>query len=1539
MKPIKSLEDLDSVLSPKAGAVSSVADLDAFLQQEEPAEGNILTDLGAGLKIGSKQALASSIGGLQAVGKEYEIPIHPSVDKFKQMLQQSVAKNVQETPIASTPFTKAPIRKTLFNVASSTPQMIAALGVTAVTKNPLLGASTFGPSALGSFYDEAIAAGKTHSEAFGPALTNSISQVALENIPLTGWLKGGSLGTRIARGIIQEGIIEEGTQQIVQNTLEAMTWKGYDHFAENLIKDTTEAIVAGSVMGAGMGAISPTTWEDVKHDVIQKAEKVKKQMIEQATQDGKPAEEIQQAASAIDTLVQKLFEKSPDKYREAVAKNIIKNPEFLNGKIELAFGDKQVDVINESTLLTDEQRLRATDMAKTFDEKFAKYPSVLQDMIISWVNNKIESQQLTEEEIAKEYGKAKADWAKDEHIYISGAGKKSEGGIDPGTKVYSMKYGETSLSTLALLLKAPEFNQNGEITRYSVTPDKWVMAYAYKGDKKTNLPAQFKSVMEKIYNKSKIQEVKQPVPLSEFFNRSAESIPVTPHQLDLAKLALASGQGQGQQQPEAEPEPTGDAEPPAQNMDEVQKATYDQLKAVDGKEIKTTEWNNNPRTLPARIVTNVMKWTRFPTATKNFLEYFFGEKNVKEAMSPKPKVNLKDEVVSAIYTDKSFRRLAGHLAWDQTRPVFETIMEVASKLAITPEGKPDKQKLEKIVEILNEIMVRASEEIYSEEGKADQYSTTKVGIGGLHNLSDNPLPGTKANAEAFAYGLDMKTYHDFLQIKYTDADLQRWSKSRDTLSFFNLLGTVDPILQKAVIWLKAEIEHPLLQAQLDQGVFQNADMWENISKGYSHRVFIMRDQQKESKGAKFNVPSSLDSRSVPAAKYRTFSEFALQTKSQGMDVVEGLIASQQEYIKESLLRIQQLETLGMLKEMIAPNPRTIKGFEENQAVNDLIASARYVEYTDSVIIKAIAKLTNLRNQDILQQLGYAQANEAPGLVEWSRGLFRTPYMTEELRNFINAVFEPKGTNDGPLGTFNAITNYMKRIITIQPFDSTFLWMSPVIVNSPLFVLEIPGMLAEEARVAYRGVKEGTKILKGKEWLKDTDVIGKGYENMPLFLRHGFTALNYEQAMNALWDKEVLGKFPEMRTPYENIKEYVGSTLGINKAIFQHLIARRLYHVVDNRFQQFVNMGMDKNTAARRAVKLVNDTSFMLNPDIWGKEGKYFTTLLFTRNLTVGFIRQVTGMMHPVAQVFGIKHKNSPGALTNSLFHGEVSQADMDFLAKYYAQHLAKVVFAGVLINGLIQYGLSYLDDDKEDENGEQGGGFLATKRFMWNNEPGKKFSVRLPWKDHTNRRMYVDFQLLREARHLGDLFFDDLEDVPNNMIRWGKNRLNTMLRVFAEVLLNVDYSGRAIIADKENLPIDLQLELYSDYFKQQFSPLGFGMRREEKSYTGNKKLDTALTAIEIFGASKRYGTALGEGETVAEKQKLQKVKAVFTYRQEKQRRDVRWLTNSELEEIIGPYYSAQSYKNELKRRMAPYYMDWKRNKKALLDYFNAEKEE
>lgn len=1008
---------------------------------------------------------------------------------------------------------------------------------------------------------------------------------------------------------------------------------------------------------------------------------------------------------------------------------------------------------------------------------------------------------------------------------------------------------------------------------------------------------------------------------------------------------------------------------------------YNDLKALGNHgEIQTNEVKDvipnakdiKPRTYPMKEALEGIRFHPFGGALNDFLGDLFNDIKVqKEKTKAQTFQDVKDEVITHIFGDKVFHQFAEAMSWDQMRPVMETIFyKIVPKdvQAKNPElkGMQLKKALQAKTEAILKLMSPAAAEISSNSGNLNKYSYTDVALPGPHEVSWDPL---NPQGEAIGYVervkeimklfdipvLDMSRNFDPAMKKVFDDSTARGATLEQALedalmsgrmknTFWNLLVhpnvASDNSLQTLLVHVKGEIETPILNSMLEHGILSNADMFHNIQRGYFRRLAVKKEQQEEKSGFK----RAIDSTDQPQANYRTYSEFVWQGNRRGLQPIDDYMQSMRDYIRDGLISVQQSQSIKVLKTFKA-SPISAKLFEglnlqdsTKVAIEKIVQEMNLVEYKTSDTVTGLSKILNLDADDILQKLGYAQAKDAPGLVEWSKGMFKKPYLYAPLKDMINTMYNPGKTSaTDTIRQINQWTNTVKRWITIVPTDSNFLWMSAVLVNTNPIELTtriLPTYLSVLARNLPIIGEAGRKIMKG-EYYEGTRLDS---EHLKLAIKTGFSAASYQEMMRAAWDEHGLGKDPEMATSLDNFKELAYSVGGTNSAIFQHFISHEVMKVWSKRFEYFKSLGWSDMDAARRTTKFINETSLMQNAETYGKWGPWHTLALFTRGITNGFVRQLTAFAWPVAKkIPGVRnlynyHTGTTSDILNAWFHGETSKADMDALSKYYAVHLAKMMVLKVGIQSLIQYVMSFSDDDQLDEHGQIANGDInAKKRYMWLNEPGKRWAVRLPWKNFNEQRIYMDFQLLREATQIGEIFGGMInKDWGQGPGKWAMNRLNLFPRWMGEMMMNVDYAGKPISTYPAENTADWMannMPQYFNFFAKELAPLGF----KEEPLSGKAGVDSTINLVNWFGGTPRFGAGNEGFFTSEELAKDKQAAAMFKYRQEQGAPDFRNMTPEEVMNLKETLFlSPQTIKKQFMKKILPGMEFWKANRSKVI---------
>jgi hypothetical protein len=195
---------------------------------------------------------------------------------------------------------KYPIRKVSSLAVRGLPMLGAAAIVTAKTGNPLIGASMFGPIAAEDYYSDAIAHGLPPEQAMGGAMALGTSQTLLESIPMANWMKGGSIAKRVFSTAISEGLVEEGSQQLIDNGLRVLGWDDGRPVYDRMVDGLAESVLAGTLMGGTLGMFQAPGVEEVRKDV---EDFVIKEGFKKGLTDEQIVKSVEVAHNAIETAI------------------------------------------------------------------------------------------------------------------------------------------------------------------------------------------------------------------------------------------------------------------------------------------------------------------------------------------------------------------------------------------------------------------------------------------------------------------------------------------------------------------------------------------------------------------------------------------------------------------------------------------------------------------------------------------------------------------------------------------------------------------------------------------------------------------------------------------------------------------------------------------------------------------------------------------------------------------------------------------------------------------------------------------------------------------------------------------------------------------------------------------------------------------------------------------------------------------------------------------------------------------------------------
>ena len=653
------------------------------------------------------------------------------------------------------------------------------------------------------------------------------------------------------------------------------------------------------------------------------------------------------------------------------------------------------------------------------------------------------------------------------------------------------------------------------------------------------------------------------------------------------------------------------------------------------------------------------------------------------------------------------------------------------------------------------LLCRAVEELQP----GNKYS--EIGKGGPHNT-----PVIARN-----YLKDMTHFwnatHD---TPATPQQEQGWLNNRDPLSFTTLLPTE---LQGLVAWVQNEIAAPLLQEQLDKGIFDSASTYALRREGWFRR---WANIDTDEKGKQQTAVSS----EIPAKReYYAFSDFIdIAENKAHMDAAQDFAAICGEYVTGSL---NKLTKANILQEFLG-----MTALDEEHPDWTLVMYATKVKVPAVVNGESTANWTREEKgawkNGYLQDRGFTQMKSAPGLAGWSFGKFQAPWVHSSVANLIRTFTETSRKSQW-LKSWFAINRIVKLMVMFTPFmymmqivSTPFAWVPRLLPKTIKGVAMMLPAGLKQSVLRFQGRKDPFSHLKGQNY---------DYKKLYWLLQAGLPGFNVDYAMKALFEREIDLSHPMTKTILHNAYKVVRSKGGMEDYAFDRFIASHIYALSSKFYDDFMARGWGEEVSARRAAMLVGDITGMVNSSIYGNEGQFLQAFLFARDFTMTFFRQVTGALGLKFIVPGSRDfQTGPRHVFNSLLHGEKSVADMQALQPLYFAHLMKIMMWRISLVNMTQFGLMMMLGDEED------------KKKPWayqNSGTMSKLFIKLPWKNKEGKQMYLDPLMLREP--------SQLIGWPTKPGRMFRGKMNYAVSVAWDLMKNRDYRDRLIYPESSAMGV------------------------------------------------------------------------------------------------------------------------------------------
>jgi hypothetical protein len=880
----------------------------------------------------------------------------------------------------------------------------------------------------------------------------------------------------------------------------------------------------------------------------------------------------------------------------------------------------------------------------------------------------------------------------------------------------------------------------------------------------------------------------------------------------------------------------------------------------------------------------------------------------------RPLYAVEDTPHSLIHSWKVYESSVMTVAHDEMSPLIDDAIENIQNFLIDKGEKGNKKEVfQPVLDIYTQIMSRASQEILVNSYDPNNYAPTRNGVGPFQN-SD----------EVNAYVEDVKKFCEILKLPvppegtqdildpYTQRPTGMSSeigtlRNGRNMFFWNLLVNPNVMnndsLQRIIMFYKAQIEMPLLEEEIRNGIYADSDIWRIIQDGYHKRAFDKKGQQAGAEG--FQKTGGLSGVSRPKRTFKTHEEFVKAGKEEGWLPVDDFFNDNMDYIIEALRGIKQAQLLSEIKKV------PMKGGIEYEEGSELYKLNKenpspytffWVQNTaDENIVNEAKRIVNLikkanPNSDIkeeriieriLQEGGWIMANEAKGLDTWYKGSFLPPYLYRTLYDEVQTYWQKTQSFD-ELGTFSKIMQYLKMILTIMPTDASAQYLGLISSEQSAWKV-IPYTLGIIPRTIYYGGKglfAGTKsLITGKKSSAETATNDYEQNIADRLFAEGLPAVGgYKQFLMNFIDKADKGIFAQRRTKLEDISDWTWTAFGSYEGIMTEMISRDVLKASIKIVEQKVAMGMNLDEAIKRTVAYMNTASWQLHRSSFqGKFGDHLRNLTISRNFAAVPIRSIFIAMHnaPVVgkamQKAGVYNfKTGKSQWTNVFTGAEIPKRMMDETSSKLIGSFMRLLALDIFIKMTLQYALSHMDDDELDFHSEIGD-YVENpkKRNMWNNPGGLKGALYSGLKNINGSPLFFDFGLFKLVNNVFDIVSTVVEpaiklttgkdvDVGKGLYSYLKSK---SFLVAYEVAFNREIDSNKEIFDVNGSINDNFVRLLSKALPGPINPW-FGESEVRVPYSEDPLVDNILRASTIFSVAIKTGQPYDENITSEEMRKM-----------------------------------------------------------------------
>jgi len=902
------------------------------------------------------------------------------------------------------------------------------------------------------------------------------------------------------------------------------------------------------------------------------------------------------------------------------------------------------------------------------------------------------------------------------------------------------------------------------------------------------------------------------------------------------------------------------------------------------------------------------------------------------------------------------------LARVDLQPILDDVLENVKNFT----GKKKKEEYQEVLDVYSDMMAVASQEVQVNAYDPNNYGWTLLG--------DGPH---KSQEEAEAYRVYINDMYNKFNIppqdRIPDADLLAGRKHViwDLLVHPNVMNNNS--LHKAILFYKAQLEMPFLEAQLKLGIYSNSDIWKTVQEGYHKKGWDLKGAQLVgSQGSQ----GPLAPVKRPQREIRSQEEFLQRGAQQGWVPVNDFFNDNFNYIVDAFRGIKQAQ---LLKEFLKlPLGGPIEYESENlKAINAKHPSPYNFNAVENVIspvivkeAERISKLSGekIEPQRVLQEGGWIQGRSEYGLDKWYRGSFYPPYIYKSVYDQIKTLWMKEPSFDDLKDLAKGL-QYAKFSLTVVPTDQVSQYIGNILLDRPKWQV-IPyliGILPRTFFHAARGFKDIGPKIKAGEYSPTS--VGRTETEVAwtrLFIESGMTAIaGYRSYLNHLVDKVDRGMFPQRQDKKDDYSDFMWSFLGSNHAVMSEMVAHDVLEAAIRMAENKVSEGFSVEEAAKYTSHYMNTAVWQLHRASWqGGVGGALRNVSISRNFLIVPFRILALILR--ASPFGelikpyVRFRTATGGMggkpqkliLNTVLATDIPERYAEELGHKFLGMLISLLIAELTVKSMLQYSFSFMDDGIKDEHGETGynaDGSLnlaAKKRFMVFNPPGYRMTARA-FRNVNGRLMALDFGAFKLTKSLGTI----MASVVNNFIKvaFGKDAIigggilqylggkigpiNTILELFNN---RDSWTGEEIF--DRNEPI-MSLDNAKRVIKkgsEGVRPIQPFVGENDVPLSKNKVVDAILKVMELGGVGFRQMPPYAGKISMERYQKDAAKVRTEALRQREATEGIRTMKEL-MKRLKEGEMSPQTIQNRAERIVAPVGSFYKRNQKAIQKFNSRQK--